>query len=260
MLKKTLLKAVVIFTLLLGFSSCKRMFFPNIMFETDPSELSVDSLINGSSDQDYLLHVGDKISFKVFSNKGFKLLDQGVEEAGYKSKQNIEQIEYVLDSDGKVRLPILGKVKLSQKTVFEAERFLEEKFSEIIQEPYVSLKVLSWRVYVFKGLGGNAAVVDIEHQNTSLVEILAKAGGVPLDAKAYRIKVIRFTKESSKPQVYLVDFSSIEAMSQTDMQILSNDVIYIEPVTKTTVGLVAELAPYLNLVTALILVMGLFNN
>ena len=159
-------------------------------------------------------------------------------------------------SNGDARI---HEVKLEGLSVKQAERFLEEAFEEIIQDPFVNLTVLSWRVFVFKGLGGAGQVVPIEFQNTTLVEILAIAGGIPQDAKAYKIKVIRGV-DKGKPQVFMVDYSTISHVKNTNLQILSNDIIYIEPVQRISNGLVAELSPYLSLLSVILLISNLLGN
>ena len=101
--------------------------------------------------------------------------------------------------------------------------------------------------------------MPIEFQNTTLVEILAIAGGIPQDAKAYKIKVIRGV-DKGKPQVFMVDYSTISHVKNTNLQILSNDIIYIEPVQRISNGLVAELSPYLSLLSVILLISNLLGN
>jgi polysaccharide export outer membrane protein len=229
------------------------------MFQTEEDQISIDSIENALSTADYILRKGDKISFQVFSNEGFRLVDQGVNQIGLEKNSTVNNIEYIVDKNGKVRLPIINEVKLEGLSVKQAERFLEEAFEEIIQDPFVNVTVLSWRVFVFKGLGGAGQVVPIEFQNTTLVEILARAGGIPQDAKAYKIKVIRGVDEG-EPQVFMVNYSTINHVNKTNLQILSNDIIYIEPVQRISNGLVTELSPYLSLLSVILLISNLLGN
>lgn len=258
MLRKSTIYLGFVIILIL-FSSCTKLFFPNLMFQTEEDQISIDSIENAPSTADYILRKGDKISFQVFSNEGFRLVDQGVNQIGLEKNSTVNNIEYIVDKNGKVRLPIINEVKLEGLSVKQAERFLERAFEEIIQDPFVRVTVLSWRVFVFKGLGGLGQVVPIEFQNTTLVEILARAGGIPQDAKAYKIKVIRGV-DKGEPQVFMVDYSTISHVKNTNLQILSNDIIYIEPVQRISNGLVTELSPYLSLLSVILLISNLLGN
>lgn len=241
---------LILFVLILGLSSCQRRFFPNVMFKEEVSQVITDSSLIHSADKEYVLQSGDKISFKIYSNKGFVLVDQGLKDIGVGEASGAEGEIYTLDKDGFVRLPILDKIRLSGKSIPQAEKFLEEKFSTIIQDPFVKLRVESWRVFVFKGLNGAGTVIPIEHQNTSLLEIIAESGGIPSDSKAFKIKIIRGSLDD--PEVYIVDASSLDGLRKSNIQVLSNDIIYIEPSTRFLRGLVAEVSPYASLVTMML--------
>ena len=67
-----------------GFSSCK-VFYPNLMFKTTKKDLTPDSLMIDTSDA-FLIKPGDVLDFQIFSNKGFRLVDFGLEQ-----QQNAQQ-------------------------------------------------------------------------------------------------------------------------------------------------------------------------
>lgn len=250
--------AIVVLTMLFGLNSCQKRFFPNVMFKEEASHIVTDSSLIHSPNKEYLIQRGDKISFKIYSNDGFVLVDQGLKDIGVNTRAAGENVSYTVNEKGYVRLPIIDSVRVSGKTVPDVERLLEKKYSKIVQNPFVTVKVESWRVFVFKGLNGTGQVIPIEHQNTSLLEIIAISGGIPTDAKAYRIKVIRGEVDDD-PQVFLIDASSLTGLKESNIQILSNDIIYIEPMTKLSTGLVSEISPYVNLITLFLLVGNLIT-
>ena len=93
-------------------------------------------------------------------------------------------------------------------------------------------------------------MVPLENENTSLIEVLALAGGVG-GSKAFRIKLIR--GDLRNPQVFLIDLSTIEGLKKTNLQIVSNDIIYVEPaLTLTDVN--TQIGPIISLVTTAILI------
>ena len=73
------------------------------------------------------------------------------------------------------------------------------------------LKITNWRVYVFSGVG-NAQTVPIDNINTSLVEILARFGGIPANSKSFRVKIIR--GDLKKPVVRVIDLYKINKLKK----------------------------------------------
>jgi polysaccharide export outer membrane protein len=119
------------------------------------------------------------------------------------------------------------------------------------------LNVLNRRVMVFPGAEGNARVVNLPDNNTNLIQVLAMAGGISDRGKAHRIKVIR--GELKNPKIYLFDLSSIEGMKKADFVVQTNDIIYVEPLPRYARGVVAEIGPYLSLITSVVLTLTLIN-
>ena len=119
------------------------------------------------------------------------------------------------------------------------------------------LNVLNRRVIVFPGSGGKANVINLQNNNTTLLEALALSGGIANTGKAKRIKLIRGNPKD--PEVYLIDLSTIEGMKQGDMVLQANDIIYVEPVLKISQTLLAEMSPYIMILTNILLIIALFK-
>jgi len=61
--------------------------------------------------KDYKLSPNDILTFSIYSNDGFKLVDLtslNTANSGYRFQSGIE---YLVESDGNVKLPILGRKK-----------------------------------------------------------------------------------------------------------------------------------------------------
>ena len=141
-------------------------------------------------------------------------------------------------------------------TIREAEFMLEEKFAEYYKKPFVMLNITNQRVIVFPGKGGDAKVIQLANNNTTLLEALALAGGIST-GKAKRIKLIRGNLKD--PKVYLIDLSTIEGMKQADMVIQANDIIYVEPRLKVASTILAELTPIIGVFTSILLIISLLQ-
>jgi polysaccharide export outer membrane protein len=210
---------------------------------------------------EYIISVNDILQFKLFANDGFQLIDIATGQPGSASQAVFSQrniINYVVQTDSLVRLPVLGKVNLVGKTISEAEGFLQTEYAKFYVEPFVILTIINKRVIVFPGTGSSASVVSLPNNNTSLIEVLALVGGIAINSKANRIKIVRQTK--IKKDVYLIDLSSIEGIKAGSMIVQANDIIYVEPNPNLAREALSDITPILSLFSSALLVWVTFSN
>jgi polysaccharide export outer membrane protein len=245
-------KFLLLFIALASLSSC-RILRPNLMLKT-PKDYVFDQLSDTMSDEEYRISITDDISLRILSNEGFKLVDfsNGGGAGGATTTTNASTIQTLVEHDGTIKVPLIGRVKVQGLTMREAEQLIETKFSEFYVGPYVILRVTNKRVSVFPGAGGAGRVIPITNLNTTVLEALAYAGGITEDGKAYRIKLVRNAKP--KPRVYLIDLSTIEGLKGGNTVVQANDVIYVEPRPRFISRAVGELAPYISVLSSVILI------
>lgn len=236
---------------LMGLSSC-RVLFPNIMLTTD-SKYQFDTLKLDSAQfsSEYRLAPNDVIEFRLFANDGYKMID--LINTGAQQNMIIRQgFEYTLDQHGDVKMPIIGLVNLDSLTLREAEAYLEVRYSDYYVEPFAIINVINRRVMVFPGEPGAARVVQLNNNNTTVIEAIAIAGGISQSGKAHKITLIRQTNDPNDPEVYRLDLSRMENIAQGNIVLQSNDIIYVEPRRRYATRTLQEISPYFSLVSAVI--------
>jgi polysaccharide export outer membrane protein len=202
--------------------------------------------------QEYKIAANDLLQIEVYSNNGEKIIDPFAEKENTESNNN----NYLVEFDGSIKVPMLGRISMAGQTIREAEVFLENKFKNYIVDPFVTLKILNHRVIIFPGgEGSQAVVVSLDNPNTTVLEALAKAGGIN-DGKAKKIKLIR--GDLKNPTVYHINLSTVEGMTQANMVLQANDIIYVEPRAKVPEKIALQITPYISLLTAAILIYSLF--
>jgi polysaccharide export outer membrane protein len=207
-------------------------------------------------DIEYRLQIHDVLTFRLFDNDGFKLID--LSSGGGDNMQSFRNMQdfvrYKIEVDGQCKLPILGRVQLQGKTVREAELYLEELYAQYNIKPFVILEVTNNRVIVMPGSGGDARVVPLMNDNTTLMEALASAGGIAKRGNASKIKLIRRTAEGR--QIYHIDLSKIDGIEDADMIVQAQDIIYVEPVPQLAVEILRDLAPIFAIITSTIVLLN----
>lgn len=228
------------------------------MFKTPGSyDFQIDQTL---ANAEYKITPNDFLQFNVYSRDGFNLIDKtAVTSQSSVAIGNTGAVtgeKYLVELDGFVKFPILGRIKVKDLTVKEAEKLLEGQYATYYQKPFVQLKVLNRRVLVFPGSGGAGRVVNLENENTTLIEALAIAGGIAPTGKAWKIKLIR--GDVRNPQIQLIDLSTIEGMKQSNLLLQANDIIYIEPIREQAKNLLAQITPIIGLITSTLLIYTIF--
>lgn len=233
--------------LLIFMSSCK-VFTPSQMLRT-PGDFKYSEFTASQDTQLYKIAVDDKISFKIATNNGENLINPI---SGTATTMQNTGGEYTVEYDGMIKLPILGRVKISGMTLREAELFLEDRYSKFFNEPFVQLGVTNSKIILFMGgEGGSASVMTLERSNTTLFEAIAQSGGIS-DGKAYKIKLIR--GDLKNPQIYLIDLSTLEGVKNANLVLQANDIIYVQPRNRYPEKFMATVTPYLSLVSFILLI------
>jgi len=228
-------------------SSC-RIFYPNVMFQL-PKDYPITPLTQMPAEE-YRIQPGDKLDMRVLSNDAYNQVSSLVPVfENTNSVQQNNRMTYLVRQDSLVELPIIGLQNLVGLSIPEAQDKLKKAYAEYYKEPFVLLEVSNRRVVVYNG-SDEASVIALDNENMSLIEVLGKAGGIQTNGKAYKIKLIRGDLEN--PQVAIIDLSTIEGMKQAEMTLQANDIIYVEPTTKITNGVLRELSPIVGIITSVV--------
>ena len=153
----------------------------NLMLRTDKDYDFADIDTLNATKDDYHIDRNDILQLKFFTNDGIKILELATTGATGGEAQLLNpnnSLNYVIQNDSMVNLPVLGDVNLVGKSIREAEVFLEEKYKGQYVDPFVQLTVTNRRVIVFPGNGGEAKVLYLANNNVTLLEAIALAGGI----------------------------------------------------------------------------------
>jgi polysaccharide biosynthesis/export protein len=239
-------------------TSCNAL-YPSMMLKT-PSNYHFDQLHDSTSAVNYKISPNDIITMRLYSRNGFHIVDLTNSTAGGSTgSTNIATagIDYLVESDGTVKLPAIGRIPISGLTIRQATEMLEIKYKDLYIQPYILLQVSNRRVIVFPGDPGTAKVIPLVNNNTTLIEALALCGGITESGKARKIKLIR--GDPAKPQIYLIDLSKIDGIKDGNTILQANDIIYVTPQRTPTIVLLERVTPILSALTTIFLTIVLIK-
>lgn len=236
--------------LVVGFSSC-RILYPNQMFRQKDYQYfdMAHKEVEG-----YLIQKGDQFTLQVFARDGFKLIDI-IEGSNMGEFYRGGGFQFTVDPEGFVRLPVLGDLFVVGHTEASLERTLAEKYASLFVDPWVSVRVANRRAFVVRD--GSTSIVALSEVPISVIELIARAGGMDSRTKAYKIKVIR--GDIKNPQIYMVDLSTLEGVRNSDLTVQPNDIVILERRRQYVTDVLREISPYTSAVTTILTLVILFR-
>ena len=237
----------------------------DLMFRTDEGFAFAD--LATISQEEYRIAPNDLLAFQLYSNGGQRLLagTAGTLEPGGNQGVLAQQtanfragIPYLVLPDGQVELPEIGNLPLAGKTLEEAEQAVEAAYAHLYHDPFAVLQVTNNRVLVFPGAAGAATVITLTAPNTTVLEVLALAGGVAARGNASQVKLIRRT--ATGHQVYRMDLSTAAGLSAASTVVQANDVLYVDPVPDVASEVLRDINPIVSIVSSLSVLWALLTN
>jgi polysaccharide export outer membrane protein len=221
-----------------------------------PKDYVFDVPVIDSASIDYRIQPNDVISFELFTNEGALMIE--VSTSSSESQSNIRKanIEYLVNSQGFVEFPVIGMQKLSGLTIAEAQEYIEDLYSPQLNSPYVQLKVMNRRAIVFTSPTGDGQVLPLGAESISVIEAIAKSGGVGQNAEADNIKLFR-KSETGERLTYHIDLSTIDGIRYADMSVEAGDIIYVQSRKRIGQQISVEIRSYVFLVSGIVLLLTL---
>ena len=139
-----------------------------------------------------------------------------------------ELIDYLIDVEGNIDYPVLGKVKLLGLTVEEAKALFKQKFSDgqLLKDPVVIIRVLNFRVTV-AGEVKSPGVYPVSGERVSILEALGMAGDLTMKGRRDNVLVVR---DFNGAKTYTrIDLTNKEVFSSPVYYLTQNDYVYVEP-------------------------------
>jgi len=139
----------------------------------------------------------------------------------------VQPLGYLVDSDGSIEVPLVGKVKIGGLRTTDAADTIRIRLMRYLKEPSVIVRNLNFKVSVL-GEVKLPAVYVIPDEKITLPEILSLAGDLTIYGSRSNVMIIR--EENGKREYARIDLTSRDIFNSPYYYMHKNDVIYIEPV------------------------------
>jgi polysaccharide export outer membrane protein len=133
---------------------------------------------------------------------------------------------YLVDANGFIEFPVLGKLKVSGLIRSEVMKMLQDKIAVYIKNPIINLRIMNFKVSV-QGEVNSPGTYPVASDRITLIEALTMAKDLTIYGKRNNILVIR---EIDGVKSYnRVDITKVDFINSPFYYLAQNDVVYVEP-------------------------------
>ena len=141
------------------------------------------------------------------------------------SQANIKT--YLIDNEGFIDYPVVGKIKLAGLTKAEANRAVVSKISDYFKmPPSVNLSITNFKISVI-GEVKNPGSYPVTGTRITLIEALSIAGDLTIYGNRNNVLVIRET--NGQKTFNRIDLTNSSFIDSPYYYLSQNDVVYVEP-------------------------------
>ena len=138
-----------------------------------------------------------------------------------------QQQSYLVDTNGEIDFPVLGKIKIGGLTRQETINFLNNKLSpDYIKDPNINIRIANYKVTVL-GDVRLPGLYNIPNERITIFEAIGLAGDLNISAQRHNVIVTR--EEQGKKVQYKADLLSKKLFTSPIYYLQQNDVVYVEP-------------------------------
>ncbi len=137
-----------------------------------------------------------------------------------------EQVDYLIDKDGEIDFPVVGKLKVAGLSSEELRVLLREQLSDYLKDPIINIRLRNFTVTIL-GEVNRPGTYPVEGERITILEALGLANDLTIKGKRENVMVIR---DFDGTKVYhRINLKRKEAMSSPVYYLTQNDVVYVEP-------------------------------
>lgn len=133
---------------------------------------------------------------------------------------------YLVDSEGEINFPTLGKIRLAGLSVEEAVNLLQTRLEDYVKDPIVNIQILNFRVSVLGSVNAPGPFY-FTGQRVSILDAIANARDLTLYGRRDNVLLIR--ENGDKKEFIRFDLTNSNSVfSSKYFYLQQNDIIYVE--------------------------------
>ena len=137
---------------------------------------------------------------------------------------------YLVDNNGYINFPVVGKLKVAGLTKTECQDLILEKIRPFMAEsenPVVTVIMSSYSVSVL-GEVNRPGSFQVGREKITILEALSQAGDLTIYGVRDKVKLIR-EDATGKKEIHTLDLTDANIVTSPYYYLQQNDIVYVEP-------------------------------
>ena len=200
--------------------------------------------------EEYKLRTGDRLYIYVYSldenimrmynaGTGSQSRSQMMQQMQYSGGRTTNELySYLIDKEGNIDFPTIGKVQVAGLTTRETKRVMEEQLSSLLKEipgyTTISVEVMVMQ-RTFSLIGVQSGRYPIDKEKMTIFEALALMGNLQTYSDRSRVKIVR--EINGETVIKTFDLRSKDIINSEFYYVQPNDIIYVRELTGKAFGI-----------------------
>jgi polysaccharide export outer membrane protein len=141
---------------------------------------------------------------------------------------SLRLLGYVVDNDGNINFPALGKLKVTGLTRWQLSDMIKQRLIDDgqLKDPIITTEFMNFRISVI-GEVGSPGTYNITGDRITLFEAISMAKDLTIYGRRDNVSVTR--EKNNEQTTYKVDLRSKEVYNSPVYYLQQNDIVYVEP-------------------------------
>ena len=135
---------------------------------------------------------------------------------------------YLVDNEGEINFPVLGKINVIGKTKTQLEDLLKQLLKTYLkEEPLVNVRFVNYKISVL-GEVNRPNTFTVVNEKVNILEAFSLAGDLTIFGRRDNIKLIREHADGGK-EIIILNLIDSELIHSPYFYLQQNDILYVEP-------------------------------
>lgn len=136
--------------------------------------------------------------------------------------------QYLVNNEGYIDFPVLGRLKVGGLTKNQAEDLIREKLGDYLREtPIVTVRMSNYKIAVL-GEVARPGMFTVNNEKVNIFEALAMAGDLTVWGIRDNVKLIR-EDATGKREIINLNLNNAEIVTGPYYYLQQNDILYVSP-------------------------------
>lgn len=166
---------------------------------------------------------------KPFNKIQYAISSMGGSSAGVGMMGDRSTAFYIVDDNGNIEFPVLGKLHIAGMTKNSVEQYVASLIYPryLTEMPSVECRIQNFRVFCLGEFNGSG-VINAENGRLNLIEAIAMAGDLTLQGRRDNILLIR-TDPTGQRIIKRFNIQDAKFLTMPEFELQQNDILYVQP-------------------------------